>query len=223
LELQEPILTEASRRANFSNELGVDGTVRFLRNTMGLWLLQESLRSWQADGLTLELSDLVVQARGEPELRSVVDPNNPEFMTPGNMPSRIRRACMERGEQVPESPAQVVRCIMDSLALAHRRAVLAAQRLSGQAVEAVHIVGGGARNSLLCQLTADACGVPVVAGPIEASAIGNALVQARAMGALAGGLAELRTLVQATLQTRKYTPADRGQVWLHAETRVYGR
>ncbi|KXK64003.1 carbohydrate kinase [Micromonospora rosaria] len=202
VELTAPILTEASRRANFSNEGGVDGTVRYLRNVMGLWPLQECLRDWGGP----DLSGLLAAAAREPAFRSVVDIDDPSFLPPGGMPDRIAEACRRGGQPVPRSPAAVVRCVVDSLALAHRRAVRQVQELSGRHVDAVHVVGGGARNALLCQLTADACGLPVLAGPVEATAIGNVLVQARAAGVVGDDLAALRRLVRNTQRVERYEP-----------------
>jgi rhamnulokinase len=202
VELDAPVLTEASRAAGFTNELGVDGTVRYLRNVMGLWLLQECLRTWH----DADLAGLLAEAATLPR-RSVVDAGDPAFLPPGDMPARIAAACRDRGEAVPQSRAQTVRCILDSLADAHRDAVADAQRLSGRGVDVVHIVGGGARNELLCQLTADACGVPVDAGPVEATALGNVLVQARALGAVGDDLPALRTLIRNTHRVRRYQPS----------------
>ncbi|MFD5112631.1 rhamnulokinase family protein [Streptomyces sp. NPDC058391] len=211
LELDSPVLTEESRRANFTNELGVDGTVRYLRNIMGLWLLQECLRTWEAEGVPQRLDRLLREAADVPGLRSFVDADDPVFLAPGDMPRRIADACRRSGRPAPAGPAGVTRCVLDSLALAHRRAVEDAQRLSGRAVDTVHIVGGGARNDLLCRLTADACGLPVVAGPAEAAALGNVLVQARAAGTVRGDLSDLRALLCGTLAPRRYEPAgDRG-------------
>jgi rhamnulokinase len=137
------------------------------------------------------------------------------------MPARIAQACAETGQTPPQSQAETVRCILDSLALAYRRTVRRAAELSGRAVDVIHVVGGGARNTLLCQLTADACGLPVVAGPVEAAALGNALVQARAGGAVAGELADLRALLRATQETRTYTPSpSAGGGWDAAEARL---
>src|SRR6185437_8310660 len=135
-------------------------------------------------------------AAGVEPLRAIVDPDDLEFLPPGDMPARIAGFCARTGQPVPADPAQTVRCVLDSLALAHWRAVDQVQRLSGLAVDAVHIVGGGSRNSLLCQLTADACGLPVLAGPVEATALGNVLVQARAAGVIDGDLAALRTVLR---------------------------
>ncbi|MBE1488199.1 rhamnulokinase [Plantactinospora soyae] len=221
VELPEPVLSPASRAANFTNEAGVDGTVRYLRNVMGLWLLQESLRVWRSQGLAVDLTELLAAAARQPALAAVVNPDDPEFLPPGDMPARLARACARQGQPVPDGPAALTRCILDSLALAHRAAVRQAARLSGREVEVVHIVGGGARNELLCQLTADACGLPVVAGPVEATALGNALVQARALGVLSGGLAELRALLRRTGSTRVHRPAaGDGTDWSAAAKRA---
>ena len=207
VELDKPVLTEESRLAGFTNELGVDGTVRYLHNVMGLWLLQESQRTWSASGRDSDLGRLLVAAAQVAPFTAVVDADDRRFLPPGDMPARIARACTETGQTPPQNEAETVRCILDSLALAYRRTVRRAAQLSGKAVEVVHVVGGGARNELLCQLTADACGVPVVAGPVEAAALGNVLVQARAEGAVPGELADVRALLRATQATWTYTPS----------------
>ncbi|MER7639911.1 rhamnulokinase family protein [Streptomyces sp. NPDC126522] len=218
LELDAPVLTEASRAANFTNELGLDGTVRYLRNIMGLWLLQECVRAWGDP----ELGELLREAARVPALRSVVDAGDAGFLAPGRMPERIADACRASGQPVPESRGEITRCILDSLALAHRRAVGEAQELAGHPVDVVHIVGGGTRNALLCQLTADACGLPVVAGPTEAAALGNVLVQARAHG-LVGDLAGMRRLLARTQASTRYEPQGDTARWQAAEARLAAR
>ena len=218
LELAAPVLTEESRAANFTNELGLDGTVRYLRNIMGLWLLQECVRAWGDP----DLGALLREASAVPALRSVVDAGDATFLAPGRMPERIAEACRALGQPVPESRAEITRCILDSLALAHRRAIEDAQRLAGHPVDVVHIVGGGTRNTLLCQLTADACGLPVVAGPTEAAALGNVLAQARAHG-LAGDLADARRLLVRTQQLTRYEPRGDAARWRAAEARLTTR
>ncbi|MFD4873036.1 rhamnulokinase family protein [Streptomyces sp. NPDC058420] len=218
LELDTPVLTEASRAANFTNELGLDGTVRYLRNIMGLWLLQECVRAWGEP----ELGELLREAARVPALRSVVDAGDAAFLAPGRMPERIADACRASGQPVPESRGEITRCILDSLALAHRRAVGEAQELAGQPVDVVHIVGGGTRNALLCQLTADACGLPVVAGPTEAAALGNVLVQARAHG-LVGDLAGMRRLLARTQPSTRYEPQGDTARWQAAQARLAAR
>jgi rhamnulokinase len=219
VELDAPVLTEESRAANFSNELGVDGTVRYLRNVMGLWLLQESLRAWGDP----DLAPLLDAAAREPALAAVVDAGDPAFIAPGDMPARIADACTRLGQRPPQTRAATVRCILDSLALAHRRAVRDAVALSGHEVDVVHVVGGGARNTLLCRLTADACGLPVVAGPVEAAALGNALVQARSLGAVEGDLTNLRALLVETQELTRYEPSGAERAWAEAERRIQAR
>jgi rhamnulokinase len=206
VELDHAILTEESRQANFTNEGGVDDRMRYLRNVMGLWLLQESLRTWELEGTPEQLPALLIAAGELPAGGPIIDPDDPMFLPPGDMPARIAAACVERDKPVPPTRAALVRCILDSLAVAYGRAVRDAARLAGRSVEVVHLVGGGARNTLLCQLTADACEVPVLAGPVEATALGNVLVQARARGLLSGDLETLRGLVRSTQDIRRYEP-----------------
>jgi sugar (pentulose or hexulose) kinase len=217
MELDAPVLTEAGRAANFTNETGIDGTIRYLRNVTGLWLLQESLRTWPE----ASLGSLLDEAARLPPLRLVIDPDDPVFLPPGDMPARIAAWLAGRGEAVPAGPAETVRCILDSLALAYRRAIAEAQSLSGRHADVVHIVGGGARNALLCQLTADATGLPVIAGPAEATCFGNVLVQARALGAAPGDLAGMRALIRSTQPLRSFTPTrDSTRAWAGAAARI---
>jgi rhamnulokinase len=220
MELAAPVLTPASREANFTNEAGLDATIRYLRNVMGLWLLQESSRAWAAAGLVVDQDELAAQAALVPPLQFVLDPDDPVFLPPGDMPARIAAACRARDQAAPQDPAETTRCILDSLALAYRRAIIEVQELSGQHVDAVHVVGGGARNALLCQLTADACGLPVVAGPAEATAIGNILVQARALGAAPADLGGMRALVRDSQPLRRYEPSGDVAAWASAERRL---
>ena len=220
VELDRPVLTEASRIANFTNETGVDGTIRYLRNVMGFWLLQESVRVWSDAGLPADVDSLLQDAARLPPLRAVFDPDDPVFLPPGDIPARIADACRQNGQREPQGPAETVRCIVDSLALAYRRAVLQVQELSGGQVDTVHIVGGGARNALLCQLTADACGLPVVAGPVEATALGNVLVQARSLGAGPADLDGMRALLRATQRLRRFEPAGDARAWEAAARRL---
>ena len=221
VELEEPVLTEDSRAANFTNELGVAGTVRYLRNVAGLWLLQESLRTWHEAGRPQDLTSLLAAAAAEPALRTVLDVDDAAFSAPADMPRRMADAARRTGQPVPETAAQVTRCILDSLALGYRRAVRAAVALSDQDVDVVHIVGGGCRNELLCQLTADATGLPVVAGPVEGTAIGNLLTQAMALGQISGGLAGVREVVRASVDLVRYEPGGTDMSWQHAEERLW--
>lgn len=217
VERDRPVLTDAAMEANFTNEGGVDGTVRFLRNVTGLWVLSETVRAWRARGQVVELADLLAEAARAPAFRSVVDIDAPAFLAPGDMTTRISTACRASGQPVPESPGQTVRCILESLALAYRRAVRQAGELSGSRAQVVHVVGGGVRNTLLCRLTADACGLPVLAGPVEAAALGNVLVQGRALGADLPDLDAMRSLVRRTHDVVRYEPTGSPDAWDEAE------
>jgi rhamnulokinase len=219
LELAEPELGDAAMAANFTNETGVDGTIRFLRNVMGLWVLTETLRTWNSRGHSVDLPDVLADAADVPALSAVVDIDAPAFLPPGDMPARIKAACEQTGQRPPQSPAEIVRCVLDSLALAYRRTVRQAAELAGKSVDVVHVVGGGTRNQLLCQLTADACGVPVLAGPVEAAALGNVLVQARTLGADLPDLAEMRALIRQTQPLQTYQPTGTND-WAAAEARL---
>ncbi|WP_436520843.1 rhamnulokinase [Actinoplanes sp. HUAS TT8] len=213
LELDGPVLGDDSRAANFTNEGGVDGTIRYLRNVMGLWPLQECMREWGSP----DISDLLREAAEEPGLRYVVDLDDPVFLPPGDMTGRLRNLA---GLPADAGNAVIARCILDSLALAQRRAVRQARDASGRNPQVVHLVGGGARNELLCRLTADATGLPVLAGPVEATALGNLLVQARAAGVVTGGLDAMRALVRQTQQIVRYEPRGDDAPWRAAAARV---
>ena len=206
VELDGPVLTDAARAANFTNEGGVDGRVRFLTNVMGLWLLSETIRGWERAGETAALETRLAEAADVTGPVPVFDVQDPRFLPPGDMPARIAAWCAEHDVPAPVDRATTVRSILESLAAAFAASVDRAGELSGRSVDVVHVVGGGALNSLLCQLTADRCGLPVLAGPVEATALGNVLVQGRAAGALSGGLEALRGLVAATHEPRRFTP-----------------
>ena len=222
LELPAPVLTEDSRAENFTNELGVDQTVRYLKNVMGLWVLSESVRTWNARGLGVDLLDLLDGAARLPGLACVVDMNDERLLPPGDMPGRVRAMAAETGQHLSDDPVEITRCILDSLALAYRVAIRRACQLAGRDVSVVHVVGGGSRNTLLCQLTADASGLPVVAGPAEGTALGSLLVQARAAGALGGDLTELRKVAIASSELVTYTPGGLipATAWDAAERRI---
>lgn len=218
LELDEPVLTAEAQAANFTNEGGVDGRIRFLKNVMGLWILQECLRVWATE----DLPELLKAAAGAPAFAVLVDPDAPEFLAPGDMPARLGEYCARTGQRLPESRAAITRCVLESLALAYRRTLRSAGRIADREVDVVHVIGGGSQNDLLCQLTADACGLPVLAGPVEASALGNVLVQARALGELLPDLTAMRALVRATHELRRYEPQGKPADWDAAESRVFG-
>ena len=206
VELERPELSEAGRLANFTNEGGVDGTVRYLHNVMGLWLLSESVREWERSEPTISLPALLAAASAVDAPVAVFDANDPRFLAPGDMPGRIAAWCRENDAPVPQSHAEFARSIIESLAAAFVDAVRAASTLSGRTVSVIHIVGGGSQNQLLCQLVADRSGLPVQAGPVEATAIGNVLVQARAAGLVDGSRAALRSLVAAAFPPIAYMP-----------------
>ena len=199
------MLSDAALAANFTNEGGVDGTIRFLRNVMGLWVLSES----PAD--VVRTSDLPEPARsggrGARRWPRVVDIDAPEFLPPGDMPAPDRGRLRGDRPAAAVSRGAVVRCILDSLALAYRAHAPGGGCALGPRVDVVHVVGGGARNELLCRLTADACGLPSWPGPVEAAALGNVLVQARALGEDLPDLASMRALVRETQELRRYEPA----------------
>jgi rhamnulokinase len=204
LELPAPVITEQSRAANFTNEVGIDGTIRFLRNVTGFWLLQECVREWRAAGHEVDLNVLTEAAARIPPLRALIDVQDPAFAAPGDMPRRIAEACLRTSGIGLTGRAETVRCILDSMAVAIRHAVRDAVRLAGRPVRVVHVVGGGVSNPLFCQLIADACGLPVIAGPTEAASWGNVMSQARALGIGGESLAEARSIIRAAQPPTRY-------------------
>ncbi|RPI27173.1 MAG: rhamnulokinase [Acidobacteria bacterium] len=184
LEICAPVLSAEAMRLNITNEGGVAGTIRLLKNIAGLWLLQECRRRWQRDGLDISWEELLALAAKASPLRSLVDPDCPDFLIPADMPAAIQSYCRKTGQPQPEAPGEVARCCLESLALKYRHVLGRLERLSGQKISTIRIVGGGCQNRLLSQLTADACGCKVVAGPVEATALGNVMVQAISGGYL---------------------------------------
>jgi rhamnulokinase len=213
VELPVPVITGEARRAGFSNEAGVDGTIRFLRNVTGFWLLQECAREWGR----VDLDELTRAAGRVAGLRALIDVQDPAFLPPGGMTWRITRACQRVSGVALSGEAEILRCILDSMAVAIRHAVREAARLTGRPAGTVHVVGGGVANALFCQLVADACQLPVVAGPTEAACWGNTLIQARALGAAGRSLPELRSLVRQAVRLTEYRPEGAEQAWARAE------
>ncbi len=209
VELEHPVLTEGSRLSGFTNEGGVDGRIRYLKNVMGLWLLSETVRAWEAEGEYIDLSDLLRQAATVNYTVTQFDVDDPKFLAPGNMPQRITTWCAEHELPIPVSHAAVVRSILESLAAAYARTITQLQEQTGKTISVIHLVGGGSQNSLLCQLTADHTGVPVIAGPVEATAIGNVLIQGRAHNLIVGDLENLRALVVKSSRQIRFTPSLR--------------
>jgi rhamnulokinase len=201
LELDEPVLTDRAREYNLTNERGVDGTIRLLRNVMGLWIVQECRRCW-GDPSYDELMGEAAAARADVPL---FDPDDERFLAPGDMPARIAGACEERGQARPEGRGETVRSALVSLACKYRLVLERLERAAGVEVEVVHVIGGGSRNELLCRLTADLLRRPVLAGPAEATALGNVLAQARAVGELRS-LAEMRRVAAASAEPAVYEP-----------------
>jgi rhamnulokinase len=218
VESSEPVVGEAAYGANLTNEGGVAGTFRVLRNVTGLWLLEECRRAWALSGRDRSVEELVALARSAPPLRSLVDPNDPVFAPPGDMPARIADYCDRTGQPRPESEAAVVRCILESLAVKHAESVDLLGRVTGRRLDELHIVGGGANNELLCEWTAAAAERPVHAGPAEATLVGNLLVQAIALGEISS-LEEARDVIRSSFSRATYEPSSTAP-WREARERL---
>jgi rhamnulokinase len=206
VETEHPIVTDAAREGLYTNERGVDGRIRFLQNIMGLWLLNESVDYWREQGSDVQLTEVLAKAADYDGVHSIFDPNDQIFMAPGDMPVRIASWCEAHDIPVPDSEVAMVASIIESLAVAFAESVGRASMLSGKTITQINMVGGGSQNTLLCQRLADASGLPVVAGPVEAAALGNLLVQARTAGLISGDLEALRALVRKTHDLASYTP-----------------
>jgi len=206
-ELDRPLVTPACLAHNFTNEAGVGGTTRLLKNVCGLWLVQQCRAAWQREGKGWSWDQLTALAAEAPALRTIIDPDHPSLVAPADMPAAIRGLAREAGEPVPETTAAVVRTAMESVAAAIQRTLGRLDELLGRRVGTVHVVGGGVRNRLLCQMIADATGRPVVAGPVEATAIGNLLVQVAARDRILD-LRALRAIVRDSFELDRYEPAD---------------
>lgn len=221
LELDKPVRSEESRKANFTNELGIDGTVRYLHNIMGMWVLNGCVAKCRERDSSLTFTEIDEAAAQAAPLRTVVDINDPIFSAPGDMLARIDQLATQSGQPAPRDIGEYVRCIDESLAIAHARAIRQAASLADKSADAVHMVGGGTKNRLLCQLTADACGLPVTVGPVEATALGNLLVQARAAHAIGDSLAAMREVVRNSAHLETLTPKSSRQAWQEAEARIF--
>jgi rhamnulokinase len=205
VELTQPLLSEQALAYNFTNEGGVGGTVRFLKNIMGLWVVQECRRAWERAGTAYSYEDLAKLAEAAPPFVSLVDPDDASFMLPSSMPAAIAAFCTRTGQPAPADAGAAVRCALESLALCYRRVFERLEELTGRRIEVIHVVGGGSQNALLNQFTADACNRPVLAGPVEATAIGNVLVQAIGLRAL-GSLADAREVVRRSFEVKTFEP-----------------
>jgi len=207
VELPAPLLDDAALAHNFTNEAGFGGTTRFLKNIVGLWLLQECRREWSREGHEFNYGTLATQAEHAEPFRSLIDPDDPRFLKPDEMPQKITAFCRETDQPAPETPGQFTRCIYESLALLYRRTLDEIEAVTGRRIARLHIVGGGSQSALLNQFAASATGRAVLAGPVEATALGNVLVQAIALGQL-DSLAELRDVVRASFPIAEYQPRD---------------
>jgi rhamnulokinase len=204
-ELSEPIVTEAAREAGFTNEVGLGGTIRFLKNISGLWVLQECRRAWEAAGQSFTYEGLTRLAVENGPAHAHISLEDPRFMSPGDMPGKISSFCRETAQPEPATPGQFVRTILESLALTYAQTMRQLENLVGRKFEKLHIVGGGSRSHLLNQLAADATGLTVVTGPVEATAVGNILIQALALGHLESSR-HLRRIVEDSFPTQIFLP-----------------
>lgn len=204
-ELDSPVINELSAKYNVTNEGGFGRTTRFLKNIMGLWLIQESRRQWQREGIDVSFAQLEEEALACQPFRSFIDPDANDFVSPGNMPERVRDFCKRTNQQVPETRGQIMRCIYESLAMKYRNVFAILTEATEKKYNAIHIVGGGTKDKFLCQLTANACNVDVVAGPIEATALGNVAVQLIGLKEIAN-LAEARKVISNSFEPKNYNP-----------------
>jgi rhamnulokinase len=206
-ELEAPLITDEAMRYNFTNEGGVGNTIRFLKNIMGLWLVQECRRAWERAGRTYSYEQLAQLAGAATPFASLVDPDDASFLLPADMPTALGDFSRRTGQPVPTEPGAIVRCTLEGLALRYRWVLERLEELLGRRLDVVHIVGGGSQNELLCQFAADACDRPVLAGPVEATAIGNVLVQAIGLRLL-GSLEDAREVVRRSFGVRTFTPRE---------------
>jgi rhamnulokinase len=219
IELKEPRISEATLAANVTNEGGACGTIRLLKNIMGLWLVQSCRRVWARQGADYSYAELAERAAAAPLFGAIIEPDDTAFLAPDDMPAAIADFCVRTGQTPPQDAGATVRCCLESLALKYRWVLEQMESFrGGQRIETIHIVGGGTQNRLLCQLAADATGRTVIAGPVEATAIGNVLMQAMARGHLAS-LEQAREVVRLSFTPETYLPAADRAAWDAAYTR----
>lgn len=219
VEVQQAQTSPRVLELNLTNEGGVDNTYRLLKNIMGLWLVQQCRRAFESRGKKFDYAELMRLAAVERPLVSLVNPNDPRFINPPDMPRAIQEFCRATGQPAPESEGALIRCALESLALIYQHVLRGLEEVTGTRIEVIHIIGGGSRNDLLNQFTADACARPVLAGPVEATALGNLLMQARACGEISS-LAELRTVVTHSSEVRRFEPnTANAALWQEAHGR----
>lgn len=204
IETEEPLVTDKSLELNFTNEGGVEGTTRFLKNIMGMWLIQECKRIWD-DEKQISWEEIVKLSEAEKPFKCLINPDDSGFLNPGNMPDAIQKYCKRTNQHIPLSRGEIARCIYDSLVLKYRYTIQQIESITGEKIEVLHIIGGGANNKMMNQLTADATGIPVFAGPTEATAIGNILMQIKAAG-IVENLSEARNIVRKSFEVINYQP-----------------
>ncbi len=207
-ELDEPCITEMSAEMNITNEGGHNRTTRFLKNIIGLWMIQETRRQFKREGKDYSYADMEKMARESKAMQCFIDPDDPRFTPPGNQIQRIREFCQETGQYVPQTDGEIVRCIYESLAMKYKYTFENLQKCTGKTFEAIHMVGGGTKDGFLCQMTADATNVPVIAGPIEATAAGNIAVQLIAAGEIKD-LKEAREIIAESFSVQEFSPSDK--------------
>ena len=211
IELKEPIVDERSYQMNFTNEGGVDGTTRFLKNITGMWLLERCIKEWESVGNKYSYSEIMDRASSSPSSQSIIDPDDSSFANPESMITAISVYCKNSNQKIPVTVAEIARCIFDSLALKYKQVLSYLREVAPFEIEKLHVIGGGAQNDLLNQLTANAIGIPVVAGPSEATAIGNVMMQAKGIGIL-GSLQEIRKVVRDSVTPKTFYPEDINQI-----------
>jgi rhamnulokinase len=217
VEVDQAVLSPEALALNVTNEGGIDGTYRLLKNVMGLWLVQECRRSFERKGQALDYATLVQKASAATPFRSIVDCNDTVFLNPPDMATALQDWCRKSGQAVPESEGELIRCALESLAMKYRQVLEGIESLTGVKIEVIHVVGGGGKNELLNQFTADACNRPVIAGPVEGTALGNVLIQARAAGDV-GSLSDIRAVVRASSELKTFLPRDK-DAWQSAYER----
>ena len=207
IEIPEPMVTDQALTLNFTNEGGVESTFRFLKNIMGLWIVQECRRTWAQAGDEMSYAQMAQLAESAQVFTALIDPDDDTFLPPGDMPSRIVDYCKRTEQSPPSSAGEILRCALESLALKYRGVLEKLEAVRGRSIDVIHIVGGGAQNQTLCQFTADATGTLVIAGPIEATAVGNIAVQAIARGVI-GSISEARKVVRQSFNLITYEPQN---------------